>query len=417
MELRCKVCGKPASLDQHFYKEQMLCNRHYLQLRNHGCFLDNKMIVNPERNPWSEAEIDSLIEQYKNGISISDIAKALNRSTDSISRKCTRMSLAKKYPRKNDTNNFKAIYQDYDWFFEKYIVQGKSLQEIAEISGATLRVIQKWADEKHHLNESTYKELKKLTTLQREIVTIGKLGDGHIDRREFQPMYIESHAEDEKDYLFWKYEILKDLCKKEPVYYPESYNSFPSGKQYLCKPYYRLNTRIVNELSEIRSMSKVDIISNMSELQLSCLLLDDGSNYQYWELCVAEWSDEEISAFENVCLNKFKIRFNRRGDERYIGFDAISSKRINDIILRNIPSNLDIIKKKITNNNTINEKKYRGDFYILTQSGKVGLASYCKKHKYIYNKIKPHIDNLVLDFPEMDEPDFINYYMEVANVE
>ena len=34
--MRCKVCGKLASEDSHFYKQKMLCNRHYLQMYRHG---------------------------------------------------------------------------------------------------------------------------------------------------------------------------------------------------------------------------------------------------------------------------------------------------------------------------------------------------------------------------------------------
>lgn len=35
-ELRCKVCGKLASEDSHFYPRMMLCNRHYIQMYRHG---------------------------------------------------------------------------------------------------------------------------------------------------------------------------------------------------------------------------------------------------------------------------------------------------------------------------------------------------------------------------------------------
>ena len=42
-ELRCKVCGKLASEDSHFYPKKMLCNRHYIQMQRHGEILpDNK---------------------------------------------------------------------------------------------------------------------------------------------------------------------------------------------------------------------------------------------------------------------------------------------------------------------------------------------------------------------------------------
>lgn len=40
-ELRCKVCGKLASEDSHFYKKSQLCNRHYLQMKRHGEILSD----------------------------------------------------------------------------------------------------------------------------------------------------------------------------------------------------------------------------------------------------------------------------------------------------------------------------------------------------------------------------------------
>lgn len=43
-ELRCKVCGKLASEDSHFYPRKMLCNRHYIQMQRHGKILpDDKL--------------------------------------------------------------------------------------------------------------------------------------------------------------------------------------------------------------------------------------------------------------------------------------------------------------------------------------------------------------------------------------
>lgn len=43
-ELRCKVCGKLASEDSHFYKRKMLCNRHYIQMYRYGKVLpDDKL--------------------------------------------------------------------------------------------------------------------------------------------------------------------------------------------------------------------------------------------------------------------------------------------------------------------------------------------------------------------------------------
>lgn len=43
-ELKCKICGKLASEDTHFYPRKMLCNRHYLQLQRHGEIICNNEV-------------------------------------------------------------------------------------------------------------------------------------------------------------------------------------------------------------------------------------------------------------------------------------------------------------------------------------------------------------------------------------
>ena len=40
--LRCKICGKVATDDAHFYATKMLCNKHYIQLYRHGEITDDK---------------------------------------------------------------------------------------------------------------------------------------------------------------------------------------------------------------------------------------------------------------------------------------------------------------------------------------------------------------------------------------
>ena len=44
-ELKCKVCGKLASEDSHFYKTKLLCNRHYIQMYRHGKIISEEEII------------------------------------------------------------------------------------------------------------------------------------------------------------------------------------------------------------------------------------------------------------------------------------------------------------------------------------------------------------------------------------
>ena len=120
------------------------------------------------------------------------------------------------------------------------------------------------------------------------------------------------------------------------------------GKEYCCQPSYRFNTRLLDELGEINSIPVIEIINNLSELQFSIWMLDDGSRQEYrWQLCLAPYSDEEKTAFvkkmgEWGLSPKFHM-----GDDRYADFCVHDARKIDKIILRHLPEDLDIIQDKI----------------------------------------------------------------------
>lgn len=357
------------------------------------------------RQTWTEEDIKILSEGYKNNEKIEEIALKLNKSKQAIINKAQRIGLTKLYMSKYNVN-YKAPYQEYDWCFERFINRNMTHQEMADELGVSKRVIQKWCVEIHHIDAWTFRKLKHLTDLQKRLIIAGTLGDGHIDNRLNQPMYIESHAIDEKDYLFWKYDILKDICKKEPSYYKASYGNFGGDKQYLCNPYYRINTKIIDDLFEIRSMSRADKIKQLDEFQISILFLDDGNRDTLWHLCFAEWNQEEKQILLNLLEHEYLIRGKIQKDNRYVSFDAISSKRIDEMILRNIPNDLDIIKKKITNNDKI--KEYRKSLYVITNTEKIGINRYCRAMKINVKIIIPILYSMNLDFNEINEIDLLN---------
>ena len=60
------------------------------------------------------------------------------------------------------------------------------------------------------------------------------------------------------------------------------------------------------------------------------------------------------------------------------------------MILKNIPNNLDIVHKKILDNNKILE--YQNCIYINTEDGrKIGLGSYCKQKHWKYKNIRDYL--------------------------
>lgn len=351
-DVNCKVCGKSSVYDKHFNKLNMLCNRHYTQYKIYGKYLDTECIINSNRKNWSKDEIDYVISEYSKGTDMHLVAKRFDVSYQSVMDVLTRNGIEIEIRYKNDSR-FKAVYQEYDWCYERYVIKRMSYEEMAAEAGTTPRTIAKWCSEKHRLNAHTLRKELHLTDKQKELIMFSLLGDGHIDKRESQPLFIVCHAVNQKDYLFWKYDILKNVCNQEPTLYTGISSTFGSGKTYKCQDFYRFCTKILDDLYSIRAMSKSEIISQLNETGLSIHLLDDGSNSEgFWNLCYASFTQEEKELYCKILQERFDITPHLLKDDRYIGFSKIDSQKINEIILRNIPNNLDIIQYKILKEKT-----------------------------------------------------------------
>ena len=322
-----------------------MCGKHLNQMWNKGKITDITPSLHAPKINWSEDDVQILVNGYKSRENLADIANKLNRSTSAISAKAAELGLPDIYISKFSTK-YDAPYKDYDWLKEHYIDRLMSPEEIASECGATPRVICKWC-EKYKLYQLQAKRSLEINNQQRELIMFSLLGDGHIDKRETRPLFIVSHAINQKDYLFWKYDILKTLCNKEPTYYQEQQKRF-GDKVYTAKPSYRLCTRVLDELLPIRNMSKSEIISQLNEFGVAIHFLDDAyrSNTS-WEMCYAAFTDEEKELYRKVLKERFDIEAHLRKDMRYISFNKADSRKIDEIILRNIPNDLDIIKYKI----------------------------------------------------------------------
>lgn len=297
---------------------------------------------------WTEEEINRYIELYKENVPFSEISLELNRSLSALTSKSIQLGLPQLYPRKNNTTAYKD-YHDYEWNYERYIIKGMSHQEMADEAGVKLRTIEKWCGDIYGLHNRSFRKLVRLTDIQKQIIISGSLGDGHICVSTKEPIYIEGHAEDEKEYLLWKYNILKNICNKPPKYSDPKIKIF-NGKEYLSQASYRLSTRVVDELYELHDMSRIEKINYLNELGYSTHMLDDGSRSKCnWEVCLAEWSSEEKNLYLQILSEKYDIHGRILKDDRYVSFDKTSSCKIDAMMLNNIDNSIDIIKKKIFN--------------------------------------------------------------------
>lgn len=291
---------------------------------------------------------------------------------------------------KSDYNNsiyYKAIYQDYNWCYQKYITEGLNHEEMSKEVGCKKRVIEKWCTEKYRLTQKYRQKNKVLSKLQSDLIIGSMLGDGHIDRRETQPIFIVSHAKNQKDYLYYKYNILKDLCNIPPSEIAEKKVYFKNtGKEYLCQKQYRLCTRIYDCLKYYRSLNNGDLLNLINEYSFSIWILDDGfRGNSNWELCVAEYTSDDINLAIKLFNEKWNIKSRIQKDCRYLQFDAKSSRIIDEIILKNIPNKLDIIKYKITENKNICKTQNR--IIINVEDKDILLSDFCKKNNLNYSRI------------------------------
>jgi hypothetical protein len=278
----------------------------------------------------------------------------INRTRTAISNKAVKLGLTSKYIKPNSVK-FKAIYQDYNWYYNCFVENGLNHEQMAELAKCTKRVIEKWGQEKHHIDTYTRMKNKQLDSLQYDLIIGSLLGDGHIDKREDFPLFIISHAENQKDYLYYKYDIMRDLCEMTPTKYEgkKQYKIIDSVCD--CQDFYRFNTRTYHSLKPFREMSKIDLINKLNEYSFSIWMLDDGCcvDKGYWELCAPLETDEERYMMVNILFDKFGITAIEQKDNRYFRFHTEDSFKITKMILNHIPNYLDIIQDKI-----LNKKKY-----------------------------------------------------------
>lgn len=308
------------------------------------------------KTTWTKEQEEYLEELYSKFLPLNEITSLMNqfsgitRKPGGISSKASKLGFTQKYIKPNNPS-FTAVYQNYDWCYDRFVEDGLNHEEMAELANCTKRVIEKWCQEKHNINVYTRMNNKKISKKQHDLLIGSLLGDGHIDKREDYPLFIVSHAEDQKDYLYYKYDVMKNLCEMTPTFYNGKENCFIVNSCCDCQDYYRFNTRTYNALRPYREKSKIELMNLLNEYSFSVWMLDDGccGEKGYWELCAPLNSDEERMMLVNILYDKFNITATEQKDNRYFRFHSEDSVKITKMILNNLPNDLDIIQNKIFN--------------------------------------------------------------------
>ena len=300
------------------------------------------------KKTWTEEQEKILTEMISDNKSFKEISEIINKTTGQISDKKNKMHLS--YPIMRSNNyKFKAIYQDYDWFYQKFITENMTYEEMAKEADCSKRVIKKWGNEKFKLTDHSRKTFLTLNEKQIDLVIGSILGDGHIDKRPKYSIFIVSHAENQKEYLYWKYELMENLCNSKPFYKDPHLQKFPNGKEYLCQGSYMFRTRSIDELRQYQQLSIYERIERLNKFSLSVFFLDDGHRSDNaWQICVAMFNDKDKELFKNILYNNFDINITlSNSDNRYFNLNVENSKKIDKMILNNIPNELDVVQYKI----------------------------------------------------------------------
>lgn len=77
-----------------------------------------------------------------------------------------------------------------------------------------------------------YKKELRLSSEQKELIIGSLLGDGNMRFSWSCPEanFIVDHSADQKEYVYWKYKILKEWCLKKPIQTQRTYHKNPNHK-------------------------------------------------------------------------------------------------------------------------------------------------------------------------------------------
>lgn len=251
-------------------------------------------------------------------------------------------------------------YKNFDWCYEQFITQHKTVREVAKETGYKWRVLQKWAQEKFKLNMQEEHKNIQPTPKQLSLIYGGILGDGCIST---EGQYYIGHCEKQKEYLEWQREELDSLCTG--IYHVgfriKAGHRQIFGKKINTQNFYQFSTRKLNSLKEIRlSGRQIDIaIDNLDHLGLSIYFLDDGScskTQGSWNLCCGILNRDQCEALNRKIeklitavgqLRWIKNKNSTLGGMYELRFKKKDSELISKMILNNIPNDLDIVKSKL----------------------------------------------------------------------
>lgn len=174
-----------------------------------------------------------------------------------------------------------------------------------------------------------------ITNLQNDIIIGSILGDGCITKKKTVKNYhfSISHAENQKKYLEYKFDIMRNLCnynnvKEKKV--DEKWGSYNKQKLYW------FYTKDLPQFTKYKELTVEDICNNLNINSFLIWVMDDGrlDRGRYYTIGCTRLKKNDISTIINEIKNKFNIQSEIDWDDREhtkikgLKFNADNSRKL-----------------------------------------------------------------------------------------
>lgn len=232
-----------------------------------------------------------------------------------------------------------------------YLVQMKTDEEIAKILNTSKMTI---CRNRKKFNIKTFERWQRNycepTEEQKEIIYGSLLGDGSISNGfrkgiRYQSIFEEKHCSKQKDYVFWKYLKLKNLCLSEPK---EIKNSLQWRIRTFAHPFFsKLRENIYPR--EIKTLNET-FLNNIGPLGLAVWYMDDGTiskQSNFVKFCTCSFTINEHQILIKWLKNKFSLETYMKiyGKYRFLVVEKESRKLLFQILKEYV---INSMKYKIT---------------------------------------------------------------------
>lgn len=237
------------------------------------------------------------------------------------------------------------IVIDRDVLEKYYYVDKLTAQEIGKLLGCSKSTVLR------NMRENGITREKQLLTYsaskeQHDLLVGSRLGDGSFcsDGGNYRVSF--RHAENQRGYLEFKFNLIKEFCKKQSIGVSDGNKKSFDEAQLI----YYFHTRALPLFNGYNNMSIIDALSQLNKNSLLIWLMDDGSLYSknhpkgyspYYTLSVNRFKENEISFLRDKIRQLFDIDFTitdyddllHEGKYKYgsIYFSVTATQKLNEI--------------------------------------------------------------------------------------